>query len=69
MLFHPPKANCVPLFGMQCAYLVWYAWNHFGYDLDSDGGHFVTSADLLHSDLLEVVQVYAMEPLISTLCE
>jgi hypothetical protein len=51
-----------PYFGMQCAYLVWYAWNHFGYDLDSDGGRLVTSADLLHSDLLEVVQVYGMEP-------
>ena len=51
-----------PYFGMQCAYLVWYAWNHFGYDLDSDGGRLVTSADLLHSDLLEVVQIYGMEP-------
>ena len=40
-----------PYFGMQCAYLVWYAWNHFGYDLDSDGGRLVTSADLLHSDV------------------
>lgn len=51
-----------PYFGMQCAYLAWYAWNHFGYDLDSDGGRLVTSADLLHSDLLEVVQIYGMEP-------
>ena len=33
----------------------------FGYDLDSDGGRLVTSADLLHSDLLEVVQVYGMD--------
>ena len=53
-----------PYFGMQCAYLVWYAWNHFGYDLDSDGGRLVTSADLLNSDLLEVVQVYGMNPFI-----
>ena len=52
-----------PYFGMQCAYLVWYAWNHFGYDLDSDGGRLVTSADLLHSELLEVVQIYGMNPI------
>lgn len=51
-----------PYFGMHCAYLVWYAWNHFGYDLDSDGGRLVSSADLLHSELLEVVQVYGMDP-------
>lgn len=48
-------------FGLQCAYLVWYAWNHFGYDLDSDGGRLVTASDLLNSELLEVVQSYGME--------
>ena len=51
-----------PYFGVHCAYLVWYAWNHFGYDLDSDGGRLVTASDLLHSDLLEVVQLYGMAP-------
>lgn len=51
-----------PQFGMHCSYLVWYAWNHFGYDLDSDGGRLVTSYDLLHSDYLEVVQIYGMDP-------
>lgn len=49
-------------FGLQCSYLVWYAWNHFGYDLDSDGGRLVTAHDLLHSELLEVVQIYGMDP-------
>lgn len=48
-------------FGLQCSYLVWYAWNHFGYDLDGDGGRLVTCTDILQSDLLEVVQVYGME--------
>ncbi len=43
-------------FSVQCAYLVWYAWEHFGYDLDSDGGRIVTPADLLESDLVEVVE-------------
>lgn len=49
-------------FGVQCAYLVWYVWNHFGYDLDSDGGRLVTAKDILHSDYLEVVQIYGMNP-------
>ena len=48
-------------FGLQCAYLAWYAWNHFGYDLDSDGGRLVTYTDILQSDLLEVVQVYGVK--------
>lgn len=49
-------------FGLHCSYLAWYAWNHFGYDLDSDGGRLASSYDLLHSDLLEVVQIYGMDP-------
>lgn len=49
-------------FGLHCSYLVWYAWNRFGYDLDSDGGRLVTAHDLLCSDLLEVVQIYGMDP-------
>ena len=49
-------------FGLHCSYLVWYAWNHFGYDLDSDGGRLASCYDLLHSDLLEVVQIYGMDP-------
>jgi uncharacterized protein YycO len=49
-------------FGLQCAYLVWYAWQHFGYDLDSDRGRLVSSSDLLRSELVEVVQIYGMDP-------
>ncbi len=46
----------------QCAYLIWYAFMRFGYDLDSDGGRLVTVADLQASPLLEIVQVFGMEP-------
>ena len=62
--FLGPKAPSpnVPWFGLHCSYLVWYAWNRFGYDLDSDGGRLVTAHDLLHSDLLEVVQIWGMDP-------
>lgn len=42
----------------QCAYLIWYAFMRFGYDLDSDGGRLVTVGDLQESPLLEVVQVF-----------
>ncbi|MEG1720815.1 MAG: hypothetical protein RR281_03825 [Pseudoflavonifractor sp.] len=46
----------------QCAYLPWYAWQAFGLDLDSDGGKIVTVADLANSPLLELVQVYGIDP-------
>lgn len=46
--------------GTQCAHLVWYAYRHFGYDLDSDGGLIVTPMDLYDSPLLEIVQIYGM---------
>ncbi len=39
--------------GGQCAYLVWYAYQSQGFDLDSDGGKLVTVKDLLLSPLLE----------------
>lgn len=48
--------------GTQCAHLVWYAYHRFGYDLDSDGGFVVTPDDLYHSDLLELVQIYGLDP-------
>lgn len=51
-----------PQFGLHCSYLVWYAWNAFGYDIDSDGGRLVSCYDLLHSDELEIVQIYGMDP-------
>lgn len=62
--FLGPKAPDpdAPQFGLHCSYLVWYAWNHFGYDLDSDGGRLVSTCDLLHSDQLEIVQLYGMDP-------
>lgn len=62
--FLGPKAPdpSAPYFGVQCSYLVWYAFQHFGYDLDADGGRLVSVADLYGSPLLEVVQLYGMDP-------
>lgn len=48
--------------GTQCAHLVWEAYRPFGYDLDSDGGRLVTPHDLAVSPLLELVQVYGLDP-------
>ncbi|MBQ6876700.1 MAG: hypothetical protein IJN46_10780 [Lachnospiraceae bacterium] len=47
-------------FGAHCSYLIWYAWNRFGYDLDSDGGRLVTCDDILKSPLVEIVQIYGL---------
>lgn len=49
-------------FGAQCAYLPWYAWQNAGYDLDGGGGKIVTVADLAESPLVEIVQVYGIDP-------
>lgn len=47
--------------GTQCAHLVWYAYERFGFDLDSDGGLIVTPQDLYESPLLETVQIYGLK--------
>ena len=48
--------------GTQCAHLIWSAFAAAGYDIDSDGGWLVTPRDLARSPLLEVVQVYGVDP-------
>ena len=45
----------------QCSHIVWYAYNHFGYDFDSDGGEICLPHDLLNLDLMDVVQVYGFD--------
>lgn len=46
----------------QCAHLVWYAYYNAGFDIDSDGGWLVTPNDIANSNLLEVVQIYGVDP-------
>ncbi len=48
--------------GTHCSHLVWYPFNKFGYDLDSDGGMIVTPMDIATSPLVEIVQVYGFDP-------
>lgn len=48
--------------GTHCSHLVWNAYRMFGVDLDSDGGRIVTVKDIANSPLLEVVQVFGVDP-------
>lgn len=47
----------------HCAHLVWYAYKELGIDIDSDKGIFVTPYDMANSDLLEIVQIYGIDPM------
>lgn len=55
------KKNPEKLQGTQCAHLVWYAYQQFGIDLDSDGGAVVRPKDLANSPYLQVVQVFGFD--------
>ena len=46
----------------QCAQLVWYAYFKAGLDIDENRGIIVKPKDFLASDVLEVVQVFGIEP-------
>lgn len=56
------KTEDTSITGTQCAHLIWRAYAQLGYDLDSNGGWIVTPKQLANSPLLEVVQVYGMDP-------
>ncbi len=58
----PPKGDGAGVRSTHCSHLVWSAYRAFGYDLDATGGPVVTPRDLLRSPLLEIVQVYGMDP-------
>lgn len=45
----------------QCAHLVWYAFKHFGIDIDSNGGAIVLPKDIANSDELELVQNFGFD--------
>ena len=47
----------------HCSHIVWYAYMYMGYDIDYDKGVIVTPRDIAKSPLLEVVQVYGMDPI------
>lgn len=47
---------------VQCAQIIWCAFNRFGYDIDSDGGAVVTPQDIANSGYMELVQVFGFNP-------
>lgn len=49
-------------FGVNCASLIWYAFESCGIDLDSDGKLFVTPKDIFNSDNVEIIQIYGIDP-------
>ena len=46
----------------QCAHLVWYAYQKFGLDLDSNGGGLVLPQDIANSANVEIVQIFGFHP-------
>lgn len=61
-LFSPKNPTLENLKGTHCSHLVWYAFNHFGYHIDSKWSLLITPKDILNSDLFEVVQIYGVDP-------
>lgn len=45
----------------HCSHLIWYVYNEFGVDTDSDGGYLVTPWDIASSDCFEIVQAYGID--------
>ncbi len=45
----------------HCAHLVWWTYQSFGYDIDGDGGIFVTPKDISLSPLLETIEAYDVD--------
>lgn len=45
----------------HCSHLIWYAYAHFGIDLDSNGGAIVLPRDIANSSELELVQAYGFD--------
>jgi uncharacterized protein YycO len=61
-IFNPKYKPKDKITSTQCSHLVWQSYKFYGYDLDSDGGPLVTPNDIANSPLLEVVQVYGVDP-------
>jgi len=47
---------------VNCSQLIYQAFIHFGYDIDSNKGIFVTPEDIAKSKLLDLVQIYGFNP-------
>lgn len=61
-IFAPKRYdNAIPE-SENCAQIIWQAYHHFGYDIDSNRGTIVTPSDIAGSPLLEIVQINGFNP-------
>lgn len=56
-----PLSDTTPEY-TQCAHLVWYAYYANGLDIDENRGIIIKPKDFLKSDVLEIVQVFGINP-------
>lgn len=56
------KTNKLIPTSTHCSHIVWHTFKHFGIDLDSSGGIFVSPGDLARSPYLETLQIYGFDP-------
>ena len=56
------KKNKENLKSTHCSHFIWYAYDKFGVDIDSNGGKIVTPDQILRSENVSVVQVYGIDP-------
>jgi uncharacterized protein YycO len=47
---------------VNCSQIIYQAFIHFGYDIDSNKGIFVTPENIAKSKLLDIVQIYGFDP-------
>lgn len=50
------------LLSANCSQMIYQAYIHFGYDIDSNHGLFITPEDIAKSKLLSIVQIYGFNP-------
>jgi uncharacterized protein YycO len=56
------KIQSNKLLSANCSQIIYQAYKHFGYDIDSNHGLFITPEDIAKSNLLSVVQIYGFNP-------
>ncbi len=59
-IFEPKALD--PLRRTHCSHAVWYAYNKFGIDLDSNGGKIVSPLQIARSPYVEIVQIRGVDP-------
>ncbi len=56
------KKQCNKLLSANCSQMIYQAYIHFGYDIDSNHGIFITPENIAKSKLLSIVQIYGFNP-------